>query len=100
MWIKRSPLVSLLSVAGFSVGFVLFAYSSQQTYSLCISPSVHLVYFQPQSSAVATATTVFTPLSSFGLVAVSAWFASERWVYSRHKGKGGCKIHSTTGGTQ
>lgn len=32
-------------------------------------------------------TTVFTAFSSFGLVAVSAWFASERWTFSRHKGK-------------
>ncbi|KAH9048439.1 WD40 repeat-like protein [Lactarius hengduanensis] len=68
IWIKRSPLVFLvLSVACFSVGFVLFAYSSQQ--------------------ALATVTTVFTAFSSFGLIAVSAWFASERWVFSRHNGK-------------
>jgi hypothetical protein len=32
-------------------------------------------------------TTVFTAFSSFGLVAVSAWFASERWAYAKHKGK-------------
>ena len=32
-------------------------------------------------------TTVFTAFSSFGLAAVSAWFASERWTFSRHKGK-------------
>jgi hypothetical protein len=32
-------------------------------------------------------TTVFTAFSSFGLAAVSAWFASERWAFSRHKGK-------------
>jgi len=32
-------------------------------------------------------TTVFTAFSSFGLAAVSAWFASERWIFSRHKGK-------------
>ncbi|KAN0131940.1 WD40 repeat-like protein [Lactarius tabidus] len=70
IWIKRSPLVFLvLSVACFSVGFVLFAYSSQQ------------------NPAVATLTTVFTAFSSFGLVAVSTWFASERWVFSRHNGK-------------
>lgn len=70
IWIKRSPLVFLvLSVACFSVGFVLFAYSSQQ------------------NSVVATVTTVFTAFSSFGLIAVSAWFASERWVFSRHNGK-------------
>ncbi|KAI0049167.1 WD40 repeat-like protein [Auriscalpium vulgare] len=70
IWIKRSPLVFLvLSVACFSVGLVLFAYSSKQNY------------------VVSTITTVFTAFSSFGLAAVSAWFASERWVFSRHKGK-------------
>ncbi|KAI0301606.1 WD40-repeat-containing domain protein [Multifurca ochricompacta] len=70
IWIKRSPLVFLvLSVACFSVGLVLFAYSSQQNF------------------VVSTITTVFTAFSSFGLVAVSTWFASERWVFARHKGK-------------
>ncbi|KAI0296480.1 hypothetical protein BC826DRAFT_1005402 [Russula brevipes] len=70
IWIKRSPLVFLvLSVACFSVGLVLFAYSSQQ------------------NRIVSTITTVFTAFSSFGLAAVSTWFASERWVFSRHKGK-------------
>ncbi|KAI0250714.1 WD40-repeat-containing domain protein [Lactifluus subvellereus] len=70
IWIKRSPLVFLvLSVACFSVGLVLFAYSSQQ------------------SPVVSTITTVFTAFSSFGLAAVSAWFASERWIFSRHKGR-------------
>ncbi|TFY80138.1 hypothetical protein EWM64_g3875, partial [Hericium alpestre] len=70
IWIKRSPLVFLvLSVACFSVGLVLFAYSSKQNY------------------VVSTITTVFTAFSSFGLAAVSTWFASERWVFSRHKGK-------------
>ncbi|KAI0064262.1 WD40 repeat-like protein [Artomyces pyxidatus] len=70
IWIKRSPLVFLvLSVACFSVGLVLFAYSSKQ------------------SAVVSTITTVFTAFSNFGLAAVSAWFASERWVFSRHKGK-------------
>ncbi len=90
IWIKRSPLVFLvLSVACFSVGFVLFAYSSKQACLFCslVSSSTHLTYFLPQNSAVATVTTVFTAFSSFGLVAVSAWFASERWVFSRHNGK-------------
>src|ERR1700744_808110 len=40
IWIKRSPLVFLvLSVACFSVGFVLFAYSSQQACVLFSLPS-------------------------------------------------------------
>ena len=34
-----------------------------------------------------TLTTVFSAFSSFGLTAVSAWFASERFVFNRHKGE-------------
>ncbi|TCD66908.1 hypothetical protein EIP91_000747 [Steccherinum ochraceum] len=69
IWIKRSPLVFLvLSVACFSMGLVLFTYSSQQ----------HRV--------VSTVTTVFSACSCFGLAAVSTWFASERWIYNQHKG--------------
>lgn len=30
---------------------------------------------------------MFSAFSSFGLAAVSAWFASERFVFTRHKGK-------------
>ncbi|EKM57477.1 uncharacterized protein PHACADRAFT_206381 [Phanerochaete carnosa HHB-10118-sp] len=70
IWIKRSPLVFLvLSVACFSMGLVLFAYSSGQ----------HRV--------TSTVTTVFSACSCFGLVAVSCWFASERIIYTRHKGE-------------
>ncbi|OCH89316.1 WD40 repeat-like protein [Obba rivulosa] len=70
IWIKRSPLVFLvLSVACFSIGLVLFAYSSNQ----------HRI--------VATITTIFSAMSCFGLAAVSAWFASERWAFTRHKGR-------------
>jgi hypothetical protein len=47
----------------------------------------YLAYFLPQNRIVSTITTVFTAFSSFGLAAVSTWFASERWVFSRHKGK-------------
>ncbi|KAH9060585.1 WD40 repeat-like protein [Lactarius vividus] len=69
IWLKRSPLVFLvLSVACFSIGLVLFTYSSRQNY------------------AVSVITTVFTAFSSFGLVAVSMWFIFERWVYARHRG--------------
>ena len=32
-------------------------------------------------------TTVFTCFSSFGLVAVSAWFVFERWTFSKHLGR-------------
>ncbi|KAL5523027.1 hypothetical protein ACEPAF_1294 [Sanghuangporus sanghuang] len=70
IWIKRSPLIFLVfSVAAFSVGLCLFAYSSNQN---------------PVTSAL---TTVFTCFSSFGLIAVSAWFIFERWTFSRHLGK-------------
>ncbi|KAI9465719.1 WD40 repeat-like protein [Lactarius psammicola] len=69
IWLKRSPLVFLvLSVSCFSIGLVLFTYSSQQNYT------------------VSVITTVFTAFSSFGLVAVSMWFIFERWVYARHRG--------------
>ncbi|KAI9441245.1 WD40 repeat-like protein [Lactarius indigo] len=69
IWLKRSPLVFLvLSVACFSIGLVLFTYSSRQNYT------------------VSVITTVFTAFSSFGLVAVSMWFIFERWVYARHRG--------------
>ncbi|KAH9941858.1 WD40 repeat-like protein, partial [Epithele typhae] len=69
IWIKRSPLAFLvLSVACFSIGLVLFAYSSGQHPVTC------------------TLTTVFSACSILGLTAVSAWFISERWAFSRHNG--------------
>ncbi|KAG6332089.1 hypothetical protein ID866_6999 [Astraeus odoratus] len=58
IWIKRSPLVFLvMSVACFSSGLMLFTYSSRQV------------------------------VTSFGLAAVSAWFASERWIFIQHSGQ-------------
>ncbi|GBE88718.1 predicted protein [Sparassis crispa] len=70
IWIKRSPLVFLvLSVACFSVGLVLFAYSSGQ------------------DIVTRTLTTVFSALSCFGLAAVSMWFVSEKWIFLRHRGQ-------------
>ncbi|KIK57402.1 hypothetical protein GYMLUDRAFT_46278 [Collybiopsis luxurians FD-317 M1] len=70
IWIKRSPLIFLvLSVASFSIGLCLFTYASGQ---------------DKVTSAI---TTVFTAFSSFGLLAVSAWFASERWAFAHHSGK-------------
>ncbi|CAK5261896.1 unnamed protein product [Mycena citricolor] len=70
IWIKRSPLVFLvMSVACFSLGLCLFAYASGQ------------------SRVTATITTAFTVFTSLGLVAVSGWFVSERWVFSRHRGR-------------
>ncbi|KAH9048437.1 WD40-repeat-containing domain protein [Lactarius hengduanensis] len=69
LWLKRTPLVFLvLSVACFSIGLVLFAYSSGQS---------------PFVSAI---TTLFTALNSFGLATVSTWFVLERWVSNKHKG--------------
>ncbi|KAJ4478616.1 hypothetical protein C8J55DRAFT_542716 [Lentinula edodes] len=70
IWIKRSPLIFLvLSVACFSIGLCLFTYASGQ------------------SRVTSTITTVFTVFTSFGLAAVSAWFASERWAFTQHRGK-------------
>ncbi|KAG6836941.1 hypothetical protein H0H93_000831 [Arthromyces matolae] len=70
IWIKRSPLVFLVvSVACFSIGLCLFAYASDQ------------------APATSTLTTIFTAFTSFGLTAVSAWFASERYIYLRHQGR-------------
>ncbi|KIL61047.1 hypothetical protein M378DRAFT_199629 [Amanita muscaria Koide BX008] len=70
IWIKRSPLVFLvISNACFSIGLCCFTYSSGQHY------------------VTSTITTVFTAFTSFGLVAVSTWFASERWAFQQHEGK-------------
>ncbi|KAG0698073.1 hypothetical protein DFH29DRAFT_121383 [Suillus ampliporus] len=69
IWIKRSPLVFLvMSVACFSAGLMLFTYATDQGF------------------VTSTITTVFTAVTSFGLVAVSAWFASERWIFVQHRG--------------
>jgi hypothetical protein len=59
---------------------------SRQASLLVICTSA-LTHFLPQNPIVSLITTVFTAFSSFGLAAVSAWFASERWIFSRHKGK-------------
>jgi len=40
-----------------------------------------------QAEITSTLTTVFTAFTSFGLTAVSAWFASERYIFHRHSGK-------------
>ncbi|KAJ7104489.1 WD40 repeat-like protein [Mycena belliarum] len=70
IWIKRSPLVFLvMSVACFSIGLVLFSYASGQALVTSII------------------TTIFTIFTSFGLAAVSTWFASERYVFLRHRGR-------------
>ncbi|KAJ6595621.1 WD40 repeat-like protein [Mycena vulgaris] len=70
IWIKRSPLVFLvMSVACFSIGLCLFSYASNQ------------------ARVTSIITTIFTIFTSFGLAAVSAWFASERYVFLRHRGR-------------
>ncbi|KAH7885671.1 hypothetical protein F5I97DRAFT_1809446 [Phlebopus sp. FC_14] len=70
IWIKRSPLVFLvMSVACFSAGLMLFTYSSGQ------------------GPVTSTIITVLTAITSFGLAAVSAWFASERWIFVQHRGQ-------------
>ncbi|GJE84631.1 WD40 repeat-like protein [Phanerochaete sordida] len=69
IWIKHSPIVYLvLSVMCFFVGFVLFAFSSDQ------------------ADVTRILTTVFSSISCCGLLAMSAWFACERWIYHRYEG--------------
>ncbi|PVG01421.1 WD40 repeat-like protein [Serendipita vermifera] len=68
IWIKRSPIVFMVvSVALFSTGLVCFCYSSQTIY-------------------VSITVLVLTCFCTFGLLAVSAWFTAERWIYSKHNG--------------
>ncbi|KAK7690720.1 hypothetical protein QCA50_005819 [Cerrena zonata] len=58
-----------MAVACFSAGLVLFTFSSNQN---------------PITSII---TTVLSGFSCFGLLAVSAWFLSERWVFHTHNGQ-------------
>ncbi|KAF5368997.1 hypothetical protein D9758_002841 [Tetrapyrgos nigripes] len=70
IWIKRSPLFFLvISAACFSAALCLFTYDSGQ----------HRI--------TSVMTTAMTSVTSFGLIAVSTWFALERWAWSRHRGK-------------
>ncbi|KAF5368873.1 hypothetical protein D9758_002838 [Tetrapyrgos nigripes] len=46
-----------------------------------------LVFLVMSNRITSTITTVMTAVTSFGLAAVSAWFASERWAWSHHRGK-------------
>ncbi|GJE84620.1 WD40 repeat-like protein [Phanerochaete sordida] len=69
IWVKRSPIAFLvLSVACFFVGIVQFSYLSSQ------APATRIV------------TAALSATSCFGLLAMSVWFASERWIYSRYGG--------------
>ncbi|EGN95187.1 hypothetical protein SERLA73DRAFT_77198 [Serpula lacrymans var. lacrymans S7.3] len=70
IWIERLPLVFLVvSVACFSTGLLLFAYSSNQ------------------GRVTSLITTFFIAMTSLGLATVSAWFVSERWTFRRHGGR-------------
>ncbi|KIJ59080.1 hypothetical protein HYDPIDRAFT_190627 [Hydnomerulius pinastri MD-312] len=70
IWMKGSPLVFLvISVACFSAGLVLFAYSSGQ------------------GRVTSATTSVLTVVASLGLVFISGWFALERWTYAQHGGQ-------------
>ncbi|KAL1743517.1 hypothetical protein HDZ31DRAFT_64939 [Schizophyllum fasciatum] len=70
IWIKRSPLVFLvMSVACFSIGLCCFSYASLQ------------------NNVTSVLTTVLTAITNFGLAAVSAWFATERYIFLRHRGR-------------
>lgn len=87
IWIKRSPLVFLvMSVACFSIGLCCFAYASNQVRAPFIAFRLNCLQ-HIQHHVTSTITTVFTAFTSFGLCAVSAWFASERWTFLRHSGR-------------
>lgn len=66
MWIQRTPVIFLmLAIVCFSVGLVLFSYSSKQ---------------HPGTSVT---TVALTSLSGLGLTAVLCWIALERWSYTQ-----------------
>lgn len=68
IWIKRSPLVLMvISVGLFSTGLVCFCYATQ--------PFLVSIFVL-----------VLTCFCTMGLLAVSAWFTAERWIYSKHNG--------------
>ncbi|EGO26456.1 hypothetical protein SERLADRAFT_436268 [Serpula lacrymans var. lacrymans S7.9] len=70
IWIKRSPLVFLMfSVACFSVGLVLFTYSTNQHY------------------VTSTITVILTAFTSLGLLFVVAWIGFEKWIFVRFMGQ-------------
>ncbi|KAF5379245.1 hypothetical protein D9615_006048 [Tricholomella constricta] len=59
----------VMSVASFSIGLCCFAYASRQ------------------ARITSILTSVFTAFTSFGLAAISAWFASEHYIFLRRRGK-------------
>jgi hypothetical protein len=88
---KALPLGVLCAFSGllFSrAGVVCVFIPAGRPFSPCsVRIHSHHARFMIQTYIVCTITTVFTAFSSFGLAAVSTWFASERWVFARHKGK-------------
>ncbi|SRR6266403_4323055 len=103
IWIKRSPLVFLvLSVACFSVGLVLFAYSSKQAGS-----SPHIYASILNSHIFYPSTPSYPTLQPSSLRSVpSVWLlylpGSHQSVGSSldTKARSGSKIYSTIGGMQ
>lgn len=64
--------------------YVLGFYLSLDRYHLI---SLTSAVSMPQAPVTSTITTVLTALTSFGLCAVSAWFATERWIFMRYRGR-------------
>lgn len=50
--------------------------------TLITTNAIHVI----QARITSLLTSIFTAFTSFGLAAVSAWFASERWIFLRHRG--------------
>ncbi|KIJ61612.1 hypothetical protein HYDPIDRAFT_31215 [Hydnomerulius pinastri MD-312] len=96
IWIKRSPLVFLVmwvlllklplmqqltDITSYHLPFV----SSPRYAPLHCWTRGRLLH--AQGKVTSTITTVFTAFTSFGLAAVSAWFASEKWTFVRFRGQ-------------
>lgn len=72
-------------MACFSVGLALFAFASQQVRLSSFQNTCKALYHLSQHAITSALTAVFTVFSSFGLAAVSLWFALESWVSSRYE---------------
>ncbi|KLO19364.1 WD40 repeat-like protein [Schizopora paradoxa] len=69
VWMNKIPLIALIiSAAAFSIGLCAFAYSSHQ------------------NIVTSVLTTIFTVISSAGLVVVMLWFSFENWAYGNYDG--------------
>jgi hypothetical protein len=70
IWITRTPLFFLvISVISFSAGLVCFT------------------FFVFAHTIIPLFCAIWTSISSFALLAVALWFASERWAFSKTKGR-------------